>query len=113
MLAAGKHILCEKPLALTLAEAEEMTAAARSSGLVHALNFDLPNAPGVVAFGQMRRAGYPGELRRAEISLRFPEWPRPWQRNPRIGGREQGGPIRECAPHLLQILLREFGPVRR
>jgi predicted dehydrogenase len=111
--AAGKHVLCEKPLSLTLAEAEEMTAAAQASGLVHALNLPCAFAPGVRAFAEKHQEGYIGELRRVDLTMVFPQWPRPWQQNPWIGGREQGGPIREVGPHMLQIILRAFGPVRR
>jgi D-xylose 1-dehydrogenase (NADP+, D-xylono-1,5-lactone-forming) len=65
-LAAGKHVLCEKPLALTAAEAEEMAAAARSSGrlLMEAFMYRFhPSIKSVVA-----------DLRRnqpAELSARF------------------------------------------
>src|SRR5262245_35971666 len=38
-LAAGKHVLCEKPLALNLAEARRMADAAEASGLVHMTSF--------------------------------------------------------------------------
>ena len=40
-IAAGKHVLCEKPLALTLAEAAEMVRAARQAGRVFATNHHL------------------------------------------------------------------------
>ncbi|MFD1733825.1 Gfo/Idh/MocA family oxidoreductase [Deinococcus malanensis] len=43
----------------------------------------------------------------------FPQWPRGWQHNPWIGGREQGGPIREVGPHLLHVILTTLGPVTR
>jgi predicted dehydrogenase len=40
-LAAGKHVVCEKPLATTSAESEELLALAEASGLVHCTNFNL------------------------------------------------------------------------
>ena len=42
--AAGKHVLCEKPLALTLADAREMVAACRAAGVVMGTNHHLRNA---------------------------------------------------------------------
>jgi 1,5-anhydro-D-fructose reductase (1,5-anhydro-D-mannitol-forming) len=41
---AGKHVLCEKPLALTLAEAREMVAACRAAGVAMGTNHHLRNA---------------------------------------------------------------------
>src|SRR5215470_5274442 len=46
-IAARKHLLCEKPMALTLAEAQAMTAAAREAGIVHAVNISIGLDPGV------------------------------------------------------------------
>lgn len=40
-LRAGKHVVCEKPLAMTTSESAEMLDAAERSGLVHAVNFNL------------------------------------------------------------------------
>ena len=41
---AGKHVLCEKPLALTLDDARAMVAAARDAGVVMGTNHHLRNA---------------------------------------------------------------------
>ena len=41
---AKRHVLCEKPLALTLAEAREMVAACKTAGVVMATNHHLRNA---------------------------------------------------------------------
>ena len=40
-LGAGKHVVCEKPLAMTPAESADLLEAAQRSGLVHAVNFNL------------------------------------------------------------------------
>ncbi len=40
-LAAGKHVVCEKPLATTSAESAELLELAETSGLVHCTNFNL------------------------------------------------------------------------
>jgi 1,5-anhydro-D-fructose reductase (1,5-anhydro-D-mannitol-forming) len=42
--AAGKHVLCEKPLALTVADAREMVGACAKAGVVMATNHHLRNA---------------------------------------------------------------------
>jgi predicted dehydrogenase len=40
-LTAGKHVVCEKPLALTSAESGELVELAEQSGLVHCTNFNI------------------------------------------------------------------------
>ena len=41
MLAAGKHVVCEKPLALTSTESAELLELAEASGLVHCANYNI------------------------------------------------------------------------
>lgn len=56
---AGKHILCEKPLALTLDDAHAMRQAARAAGVVLATNHHLRNA---ASHGAMRDAVAAGRI---------------------------------------------------
>lgn len=113
IMAAGKHILCEKPLALTLAEAERMAAKARETGIVTMVNLPMHLSPGIHAVKEQVAAGYLGEFRRGELTLVFPQWPRGWQQNPWIGKREQGGAIREVGPHLFHAIMQILGPITR
>ena len=45
ILAAGKHVVCEKPLAMTAAESAELVDLAAQSGLVNATNFNIRYYP--------------------------------------------------------------------
>ncbi|MGI8476053.1 MAG: Gfo/Idh/MocA family protein [Thermomicrobiales bacterium] len=40
-IAAGKHVVCEKPLAMNAAEGEELLRLAEAAGVVHAVNFNV------------------------------------------------------------------------
>lgn len=44
-IAAGKHVYCEKPLSVTLAQAEEMAAAARAKGVKTMVAFNNVKTP--------------------------------------------------------------------
>jgi predicted dehydrogenase len=44
-LDAGKHVVCEKPLAVSVAEAEELVELAEKSGLINAINFNIRYYP--------------------------------------------------------------------
>ena len=56
VLAAGKHVICEKPLAMTSAESGELLELAEASGLVHCTNFNLRFFP-IVHEARGARAG--------------------------------------------------------
>ncbi|HUS72669.1 MAG TPA: Gfo/Idh/MocA family oxidoreductase [Sedimentisphaerales bacterium] len=45
VLEAGKHVICEKPLAISVAEAEELVELADKKGLVNAVNFNIRYYP--------------------------------------------------------------------
>jgi predicted dehydrogenase len=62
VLAAGKHVVCEKPLAMTSAESAELLQLARESGLVHCTNFNLRFYPVVQQARELVRAGAVGTV---------------------------------------------------
>lgn len=109
---ARKHVLCEKPLANSYNEAKEMFEAVEGSGLVHAINFPLAYNLAVKELKTRVIEQSIGEVKRVELKMNFPAWPRAWQQNPWIAKREQGGFIREITPHYLQVILELFGEVK-
>jgi predicted dehydrogenase len=62
-LAAGKHVVCEKPLAMTSAETAELLRLAEQSGLVHAVNFNIRFYPQCQEARARVRAGEIGDVR--------------------------------------------------
>lgn len=70
-LEAGKHVLCEKPMALNAAEAQRMVeAASRHPGQLAWVDHELRYEPNRRAIRDRIRAGAIGELRHLELSLK-------------------------------------------
>ncbi|MHA7128796.1 Gfo/Idh/MocA family protein [Algoriphagus namhaensis] len=61
-LLAGKHVICEKPLAVSTAEAEELVKIAKDLGLINAVHFNLRYYPMVRQMRTMRQKGELGEV---------------------------------------------------
>ncbi|GAA0340399.1 hypothetical protein GCM10008967_33450 [Bacillus carboniphilus] len=111
VIAAGKHILCEKPLANSYQEAAEMAEAAKKATVVHAMNFPTPYSAAYSVLKDKLQSKAVGNIKRVELQMYFQEWPRFWQKNPWIAGREQGGFVREVSPHFVQLMIDLLGDV--
>src|ERR1700730_7008751 len=58
----GKHVLCDKPMALTVADCEAMLAAARSHGVKLGIGFNFRHSPVHLELQQLLAAGSIGQV---------------------------------------------------
>ncbi|HEY6630852.1 MAG TPA: Gfo/Idh/MocA family oxidoreductase [Rhizobiaceae bacterium] len=88
---AGKHVLCEKPLALNSADARQIVAACRKAGVVMGTNHHLRNAGSHRAMREAIQAGRIGKPIAARVfhSVYLPEHLQGW----RITRPEAGGGV--------------------
>lgn len=68
LLAAGKHVLCEKPLASNHADAVAMALAARAAGVVNMVNLSYRNVPALMQAAALVASGEIGAIRHFEAS---------------------------------------------
>jgi 1,5-anhydro-D-fructose reductase (1,5-anhydro-D-mannitol-forming) len=86
--AAGKHVLAEKPLALTLEDARAMVAACESAGVVMATNHHLPASPTHRALKRAVRDGAVGDVRAVRVhhAVQLPDRLAGWRIDDPVGG---------------------------
>jgi predicted dehydrogenase len=77
LLEAGIHVICDKPLTVSLFEAKRMQAAVAASGRIFALTHNYTGYPLVRCMREMVRAGELGALRLAQV-----EYPQDWLSGP-------------------------------
>ena len=89
-LAAGKHVICEKPLAMTADEAASLVELARSAGVVHATSYNLRFYPNVAHMRRLVATGEVGEVLAVQGSYSqdwlFYDTDYNWRLEPEVGG---------------------------
>jgi predicted dehydrogenase len=69
----GKHVLCEKPMAMNVTEAEAMSEAAKSAGVLALIDHELRFQPGRQQAYAMLRDGAIGKIRHTKWNFRAPQ----------------------------------------
>lgn len=112
LLAAGKNVLCEKPLAGSIADAESMVAAAASAKGIASVGYTYRRSPAVQAIADELEAGRLGDIvhfdgrYRADYSL-DPTGPMTW----RYRGGPGTGALADVGSHLLDLAEFVAGPI--
>ena len=101
-LRSGKHVLCEKPMAMNVAEATEMARAAAGKPLLALIDHELRFQPGRQKVFEMLREGAIGRVRHAKFSFQSPQRADPsvpwnWWSDAAAGG----GALGAIASHII------------
>ncbi len=101
--AAGKHVLCEKPLATSLSDAKAMVRACKNSGVVMATNHHLRNSNSLQLMRQLIRDGEIGVPNSARVfhAVYLPQSLQGWRINKAAAG---GGVVLDITVHDVDCL---------
>ena len=113
-LEAGKHVLCEKPLANTLSEARDLVEAAERAGTVSMVCHNYRRVPAVQLAKRLIDEGRLGEIRNwravyLQDWLLDPKAPMTWRLRKETGG---AGPLTDLGSHLVDLAHFLVGPIR-
>jgi predicted dehydrogenase len=114
-LAAGKHVLCEKPLGIGTVECQELVAAAQAVGHMNALNHELRYLPLQRHLRRLVSDGFLGELRLVTVTLivdyATSKSNKPYYWGPTVLRSEGGGVLRGVVCHYIDLVRAAFGEV--
>jgi scyllo-inositol 2-dehydrogenase (NADP+) len=105
-LRAGKHVVCDKPMATSLAEADAMIRAAEESGRALSIFHNMRYWPDFMKIREVIDSGILGRI--VQIRLAWQRFGRrwDWQTLREFGG----GMLNNSGAHLLDLALQLFGP---
>jgi predicted dehydrogenase len=109
-IAAGRHMLCEKPFGVDVTESEDLLERIEGAGLGNVINFNHGNALGSSHIEEQLRNGAIGNVAGIDVFIHLTSWPREFQKTATwLARREQGGFTREMLSHWLYLTRRLFG----
>jgi predicted dehydrogenase len=113
---AGKHILCEKPLAMTLEQSERMLQAVKKSGAVHMICHNYRFAPAVQFAKKLIQDGRIGKIHHIRATylqdwILDPNFPLVWRLQKEVTGSGTHGDILAHSLDLARFLVGEFKEV--
>jgi predicted dehydrogenase len=112
---AGKHVLCEKPMAMNRQECDRMIAACRSAGVKLGVAYYRHFYPAVMRIKELLAQGTVGAPVFAQMIASEPFDPQPGDQRHWLVRRSQsgGGPMADFGCHRVEVLVHLFGPVAR
>jgi len=110
---AGKHIFCEKPLAMNVADARKMVDAARKSGVKNMVGFNYRRVPAIAFAKKMIDAGKLGEIRHfrgtyLQSWVSDPQFPMNWRLRKETAGSGAHGDLNAHLIDLAQFLVGDI-----
>lgn len=114
--AAGKHLFCEKPLALTLKDSKEMLEAAEQAGVKHMVGFNYRFAPAVLLAKKLIDEGRIGKIHHIRAVflqdwILDPSFPLVWRLQKEVAGSGSHGDLGAHSIDLARFLVGEFKEV--
>lgn len=112
ILEAGRHLYCEKPMSLSLADAEAVAEMAATRGLLAGSAPDTFLGAGQQTARKLLDAGRIGRPTAFTANLVSPGHEL-WHPNPGFYYQKGGGPMLDMGPYYLTALVHLFGPIRQ
>lgn len=100
-LQAGKHVICEKPMAFTIAECDEMMAAAKKANTCLAIGYRLQFDPYHQEMIRLAKEKVYGEIKSIDTAFSFTPAAGEWRLNKTIAG---GGPLMDVGIYCIQAV---------
>jgi predicted dehydrogenase len=109
----GKHVFCEKPMAMSLSEAKEMLAAVREHKVRHMVAFNYRRVPAVAFAKQLIEKGKLGEIYHMRAVylqdwITDPSFPLVWRLDAKVAG---SGALGDLGAHILDLAYYLVGEI--